>query len=68
MTIALARRADDGATLCTVCSSCEALLPVAAQGPGTTLLELRCPHCGTNDVYHVNTLRSWVGKPIRRNS
>lgn len=66
MTIALARRVDDVAALCTACSSCEALLPVAVPAPGTTLLELRCPHCGTTDVYHVNTLRSWMGKQARR--
>lgn len=66
MTIAVARRVDDVATLCTTCSCCEALLPVTVLAPGTTLLELRCPRCSTADVYHVNTLRSWVDKPARR--
>lgn len=66
MTIVLARRVDDSAALCTACSSCEALLPVRAPAQGTTLLELRCPHCGTTDIYHINTLRPWAGKPTRR--
>ena len=66
MTIAFAHRIDDSAALCTACSSCEALLPVSRPAPGTTLLELRCPHCGITDIYHVNTLRLFASRPVRR--
>lgn len=60
---ALARRIEnDDAEYCTACSRCEMLLPVALPAPGTTLLELYCTRCGTSDVYHINTLRSSIGK------
>lgn len=61
MNAAVALRAPDAA-FCTACSSCEALLPVAAPASETSLLELRCPYCGTQDVYHVKTLRPYLEK------
>lgn len=57
MSMARDRRDEMEEDFCTSCSACDALLPVRPPAPGTTLLELRCPNCGTLDVYHVNTLR-----------
>lgn len=66
MTMAVARRREGEDHLCTSCSACDALLPVRTPAPGTTLLELRCPRCGTLDVYHVNTLRQFSsGRLVR---
>ena len=57
MSGASARKQQPDSDLCMPCSACDALHPVRRPAPGTTLLELRCPRCGTLDVYHVNTLR-----------
>lgn len=64
---ALAHRIEnEDAEFCTACSRCGMLLPVAPPAPGTTLLELYCTRCGTSDVYHINTLRSLMGKRTRQ--
>lgn len=39
------------------CSTCQSLIAVAPPQPGVSLVELRCPRCGTSDVYHINTIR-----------
>lgn len=67
MNAAIAQRhPDDRVVLCTVCSCCEALLPTPSPVPGTTLLDLRCPRCGSSDVYHVKTLRHYQAPEVRR--
>lgn len=66
MSTAAAHRQDNEECLCTSCSCCNVLLSVTRPAPGTTLIELRCPRCGTPDVYHVNTFRLGARDPLVR--
>ncbi len=52
---ALARQAAE--PLATRCSGCgEVVRPAKKAGAGA-LIELSCSRCGSNDIYHVNSLR-----------
>lgn len=51
--------------LCIICSVCGGMLPAFYTPRGTTLLELRCNRCGTQDIYHVNALRPVAGTASR---
>jgi hypothetical protein len=46
----------DDAPMAVPCSGCGAIIHAEADTGGGALIELRCTHCGRNDVYHVNSL------------